>query len=1653
MSETLRELVVSLSLNSDNFSRNIKSVNQQIKEAESAFKLAASGVKNFEGSQSGTSAKLDMLRQKQALQAKATQQYEMALQKASGKLQKGQADVQKYSTALTAQQKTHAQLKAEIDRVNAKYKEYVRTLGESDSASIAAKENLDALQAEYKASGEEITKLQGKLKSANASIQNSQDAVSKAKQGLNEAKAAMKTTGAEIARLESGWTKAGNALTAFSGKAAAAGAKMGALGRTMSRYVTAPLIALGVGAVKASIDFESAFAGVRKTVDASEDEYGRLAESIKRMSTEIATDTGTIAGVMENAGQLGIKNENLESFTRTMVDLGNSTNLAANEAATSIAQFANITGMAQGQFRNFGSSLVDLGNNFATTESDIMNMASRLAASGSQVGLTQPQILGFATALSSVGLEAEAGGTAFSKAMVQMQVAVETGGQKLNDFSRVSGLTTDQFKALWESDPAGAIESFIVGLSQMDEQGVSSIVTLEEMGLKEVRLRDTLLRATNATDLFASAQKTANAAWKENSALTNEAEKRYATTESKLKNLKNSAVLAGRQIGDDLNPMIQDAIGNASGLVDSFMALDKEQRMQIVQWAAIAAAAGPAIAILGKGVATVGKITGALGKFSTSVGSAGGGLKGLVSVIGGSKLAVAALAAAAVVGMAAWYDYASGAKAARDALASMQKTADDWKNTAADTFYGGEGLSAFGLDASSFEPAVQSSKIWLDELSKVWSDGEKETDDIVSRFSGNFAKNTDGIRSQLETLKGQAGESSVGGALVGDIDADIKKLDSLDKGVEKLLKKKQNGNLTDKDKVKLQDLIDQREAIRIKYNLEPDGGYGQILQGIQAEIAKAAASGDTVDASVYEQATKAITEGRQAYNQQLDESYRQEYALIQLLGTEEERAEALEKLNAQYNEQRKQGAQDYVKALSETAPEVLEGEGMQKAQQDMATLTDLIAQYNASQDGSEKAGILEQMNQLTEGMDEGKLTEYLALISQIKEAAGEGGLTPEETAAMFPEVPIESILGNYATIGEFLSAHKGELVPLDDMFNGAIPEEIKKITAELDMTTVEAQWTAFSSDPGAITAPVTLTGLPETPIEIPANAPTTVTELPEKITIDGESPMTLTGVPETLEINSTSPVTITGLPEGPIEIPANSPTTLTGLPEQINIAGEAAMTLTGVPEALEIKSTSPVTLTGIPTEPIEIAATLTGLPGTVTVGGSVLLTPLGAVYKAKFAKDNKITGVPAFVSDLSIDPAKKEAMLAAAKDGLLTLIGADGLPVNIGVGDVEQLYGKDLLVGSTTGADGSTQLVVQIVPKLGSPEGVEDSEQSLTERPDTGLPDWLSDPATKEKMNAIKEWQSYIDMMDEMGEVKAKGEGEIGLIGQLQNLDAKDIENLAASATNLMAALNGGELGEDDAEAAKTRLQEILDLIKLSDQYLGVGNDVSAGVAEGMTAYGWSGDASTLATSIETAIRAATQTQSPSQMTVPIGTGISEGIGEGITAFSFAAAGSSVRQSLLSALSNIDQTGRVIGRNFSRGLANGITSGESWIKEAARKAALAAKKAAEDALKVASPSKVGFEIGGYFTKGIALGVESEEQLRLIRNAARYLSGALQAETASSIQYDNRRTYQHQEDQSVTVNVEKLAVRDQVDIRALAMEISALKKQINRGKGG
>lgn len=371
------------------------------------------------------------------------------------------------------------------------------------------------------------------------------------------------------------WTKAGTAFTTF-GAVSAAGLAI---------------------AGKAAVDWESAWTGVLKTVDASEGQLAGLNRGLRDMALELPASQTEIAGVAEAAGQLGIQTGNIEDFTRTMIDLGETTNVSANDAATAIARFANIMGTSQDEFSNVGSAVVELGNNYETTEREIIDMSLRLAGAGRQARLTEGEVLGLATALSSVGIEAEAGGTAYSRVLIEMGVAVDTQGEKLETFASVAGMTADEFSAAWGSDPGSAISAFVSGLGDMDAAGESLQPILEELGMTDIRVGDALRRSASASDTFTTAMETGNAAYAENIALTEEAELRYETVGAKLAIARNQVNEAAISFGDVLMPAIAGGAGALADFAGWLAELpDPVQRLTVISGSA---AAG--ISLLGGG--------------------------------------------------------------------------------------------------------------------------------------------------------------------------------------------------------------------------------------------------------------------------------------------------------------------------------------------------------------------------------------------------------------------------------------------------------------------------------------------------------------------------------------------------------------------------------------------------------------------------------------------------------------------------------------------------------------------------------------------------------------------------------------------------------------------------------------------------------------------------------------------------------------------------------------------------------------------------------------------------------------------------------------------------------------------------------------------
>lgn len=394
---------------------------------------------------------------------------------------------------------------------------------------------------------------------------------------------------------------------------------------TYGAVVTAGLAIAG----KAAMDWESAFTGVRKTVDGSPQQIAALEAELRKLARTLPATHEEIAGVAEAAGQLGIKRKDIAEFTKVMIDLGNTTNLTAEEAATGLAKLSNIMGTSSSDVDRLGSALVALGNDGASTEADILAMALRIAGAGKTIGISESAVLAFASALSSVGIEAEAGGSSISRVMINMEQAVRAGGKAVAGFAEVAGMSADDFTKKYKEDAAGAIITFISGLNRMQESGGNVFATLEKLGFGEIIVRDALLRAAGASDVFTKSLKVGSSAWAENNALTEEASKRYETSASKLQVAGNQIKDSLIDVGAAIAPVAVAGAQAISDVVRAFQSLPGPVQ-DVVTWVGVASAAiglfgGIALIAVPKLlafretmrtlVATGGGMSGALGKF------------------------------------------------------------------------------------------------------------------------------------------------------------------------------------------------------------------------------------------------------------------------------------------------------------------------------------------------------------------------------------------------------------------------------------------------------------------------------------------------------------------------------------------------------------------------------------------------------------------------------------------------------------------------------------------------------------------------------------------------------------------------------------------------------------------------------------------------------------------------------------------------------------------------------------------------------------------------------------------------------------------------------------------------------------------------------
>jgi TP901 family phage tail tape measure protein len=370
------------------------------------------------------------------------------------------------------------------------------------------------------------------------------------------------------------------------------------------QYASTALAAGGVASAKFAIDFEDSFAGVKKTVDATPEQLAKIKQGIIDLSTtgidgrgaipQTATELNELAAA---GGQLGISQENIIDFTEVMAQMGSATNLVGEEGAATLARFMNVMGTSQGEIRNIGSAIVDLGNHSATTESEIAEMALRMGKYGSSVRMSAADVLGYSAALSSLGIEAQMGGSAIGRTWLSIETAVASGGEGLTKFAKYSGKSAEEFKEQWNTDSSGAFNGLLKGLQSAE----NLTVALDDLGINNTQDIQAMMALVNGYDLVTESVNRSNTAYQENTALQEEFNAKNETTASQMKIAKQNIIEAARSIGETMLPSIKDASTTVADFAKGLSQMDDEQKRAVVNTGATVIALG-ALSKVGVGV-------------------------------------------------------------------------------------------------------------------------------------------------------------------------------------------------------------------------------------------------------------------------------------------------------------------------------------------------------------------------------------------------------------------------------------------------------------------------------------------------------------------------------------------------------------------------------------------------------------------------------------------------------------------------------------------------------------------------------------------------------------------------------------------------------------------------------------------------------------------------------------------------------------------------------------------------------------------------------------------------------------------------------------------------------------------------------------------
>ena len=394
------------------------------------------------------------------------------------------------------------------------------------------------------------------------------------------------------------------------------GDKISSVGSSLTAKVTAPIVGGLAACTKGAVDFEDAMAKVNTIADTSD--TGVSLENLEKQIISLSDETGVaateIADNVYNAISAGQKTGDAVNFVGEATKLAVAGFAETGDALDILTTIMNAYGLEAEDVTRVSDVLISTQNLGKTTVAELSSAMGKAIPTAKANGVEIEDLAGAYAVMTSNGI-ATAETTTYLNSM-------------MNELGKQGSSVQKAFAKGTEGIKKGGLtmkEAMDSGMSLTDILGVLD-TEAQKSGTTIANLFGSAEAGKAANVLWDNADKLndAVAAMGDSAGATDEAFAKMDTTSRQaqiaLNQLKNSAIDLGGTVLTMLAPYFQQVVDKIKEVTEWFKNLDEGQKEQIVRIAAIVAAIGPALIIIGKVVSGVGAIVQVIGMLMNPVG-------------------------------------------------------------------------------------------------------------------------------------------------------------------------------------------------------------------------------------------------------------------------------------------------------------------------------------------------------------------------------------------------------------------------------------------------------------------------------------------------------------------------------------------------------------------------------------------------------------------------------------------------------------------------------------------------------------------------------------------------------------------------------------------------------------------------------------------------------------------------------------------------------------------------------------------------------------------------------------------------------------------------------------------------------------------------